>query len=241
MAAKGIRPSVPLALLGLRIGWGNFKARLRGEERDVRRAALAHVQAKVKPGDPAALLDALDDFGRNRRFLMNVGDRKGPLLAAMVGGLAEGARVLELGAFVGYSAVLISRALPAGGKLVSVEYDPVAAEVAAAMVAHAGLADRVEFREGDSAAVIPTLGAPFDLVFIDHWKDLYLCDLQLIEQHGLLRKASVVVADNVGPMFQAHAYLGYVRGCGHYDTRYEKSTLEYSEVEDGIEISVFKG
>jgi catechol O-methyltransferase len=230
-----------MAKLGLRIGWGNLKARLRGEDRDVRRAALAHVRATVQPGDPRALLDALDDFGRNRRFLMNVGDRKGPMLAAMVRGLPPGARVLELGAFVGYSAVLIGSALPQGGRLVSVEYDPVAAEVASAHVAHAGLADRVELRHGDSAAVIPTLGEAFALVFIDHWKDLYLRDLEALEAHGLLKKGSVVVADNVGPMFDAHEYLGYVRGSGRYVTRYEKSMLEYSEIEDGVEISVFNG
>ena len=241
MAVARVRPNWGMARLGLRIGWGNLKARLRGEERDVRRAALAHLRATVKPGDPRAVLDALDDFGRNRRFLMNVGDCKGPMLAAMVRGLPPGARVLELGAFVGYSAVLIGSALPDGGRLASIEYDPVAAEVAGATIAHAGLADRVDLHHGDSAAVIPTLGTPFDLVFIDHWKDLYLRDLKALEANGLLRKGSVVVADNVGPLFDAHEYLDYVRGSGRYVTRYEKSTLEYSEVEDGVEISVFNG
>jgi catechol O-methyltransferase len=241
MKVKGIEFNWRLALFGLRLGWGNLMARLRGEERDVRRAALAHVQERVPRGDAQAVLDTLDDFGRNRRFLMNVGDAKGPMLAALVGGLPTGARVLELGAFVGYSAVLITRALPESGKLVSVEYDPVAADVARSMVEHAGLTRRLDLRHGDSAAVIPTLDAPFDLVFIDHWKDLYLRDLQLLEQHGLLRRGSVVFADNVGPMFQAHEYLDYVRGCGRYDTRYERSTLEYSTIEDAVEISVFRG
>lgn len=241
VSTRGLRPSWPLLRLGARIAWGNLAARVRGEERDVRRAALAHVRATVPLGEPVALLAGLDDFARRRRFLMNVGDRKGPMLAALVRGLPEGARVLELGAFVGYSAVLMARALPPGGRLVSVEYDPVAAEVAADMVAHAGLAERVELRRGDSADVIPALGSPFDLVFIDHWKNLYLRDLQALERHGLLRPGSVVVADNVGPMFGAHEYLGYVRGSGRYSTRYEQSTLEYSELEDGVEISIYKG
>jgi len=227
--------------LGLRIAYGNVRARLRGEERDVRRAALAHVRATVPGGDPVAVLAGLDDFARRRRFLMNVGDRKGPMLAALVRGLPAQARVLEFGAFVGYSAVLMGRALPPGGRLTSVEYDPVAAEVAREMVAHAGLADRVELRHGDTRDVIPLLGGPFDLVFIDHWKDLYLRDLLALEAHSLLRPGSLVVADNVGPMFGAHEYLGHVRGCGRYNSRYEKSTLEYSDIEDGVEISIFGG
>jgi catechol O-methyltransferase len=241
MASRGFRPSRPLLMLGLRIAHGNVRALLRGEDRDVRRAALAHVRATVPPGDPVALLAELDDFARCRRFLMNIGDRKGPLLGALVRGLPEGARVLEIGAFVGYSAVLIARALPPGGRLVSVECNPVAAQVAGDMVAHAGLAERVELRCGDSAVEIPALRTPFDLVFIDHCNKLYLRDLQALEAQGLLRRGSVVVADNVGPMFDAHDYLGYVRGSGRYSTRYEKSTLEYSDIEDGVEISIYNG
>jgi catechol O-methyltransferase len=241
MRLKGVNIRWPLVLIGLRMGWGELRARLRGEERSIHRAALAHVKATVAPGDAAGVLAALDDFGRHRRFLMNVGDAKGPLLRALVRGLGNDARVLELGAFVGYSAVLIAANLPPGGRLVSLEMNPVAAEVARAMIAHAGLSDRVVFRCGDSADLLPKLEGPFDLVFIDHWKDVYKRDLVALEQHRMLRGGTVVVADNVGPAFDAHEYLDYVRGCGHYDTRYEKSTIEYSDMEDGVEISVFRG
>lgn len=240
MQIGGIRLRAGMLALGVREARNWLRVKLRGEEPDRKRAALAWVRANAPAGDPAAVLAALDDFGRRRRFLMNVGDQKGPMLRAMARALPPGAQVLELGAFVGYSAVLIASNLPEGARLVSLELDPGSVEIARAMVEHAGLAARVEFHCGDSAALIPTLEGPFALVFIDHWKDVYLRDLRAIEQHGLLRAGSVVVADNVGPMFDAHEYLDYVRGCGHYETRYEKSTVEYSSIEDGVEISVYR-
>ena len=113
---------------------------------------------------------------------------------------------------------------------------------ARAMCELAGLGERVEILHGSASERIPGLGGTFDLVFIDHWKDLYRADLERIEAAGLLRAGSVVVADNVGPLFGADEYLSYVRGCGRYDSRYVASHLEYHDaLEDGVEVSVFRG
>jgi catechol O-methyltransferase len=203
--------------------------------------ALAFARANARAGDPDSVLAALDRFGRERSFLMNVGDRKGEILDAEVRA-ARPARALEIGAFCGYSAVRIARLLREwNGRLVSLEASPLNARVAREMVELAGLAPYVEVRHGKAEEAIPTLGAPFDLVFIDHWKDLYLPDLQRLEQHGLLRPGSVVVADNVG-LFDASDYFAHVRGSGRYDSRNVPSTVEYrDELPDAVEISVFRG
>lgn len=206
---------------------------------DRRDAVLAWVRERARAGDPESVLAAMDEFGRTQRFLMNVGDEKGPLLDATVRD-AEATRVLELGCFCGYSAIRIARLLPADGKLVSVELDPHSAEIATAMVELAGSTERVEIRVGDSEAVIPNLEGPFDVVFLDHWKDVYLRDLQAIEQTGLLRDGSVVFADNVGPMFGAEAYLAYVRTSPQFASEYHESHIEYSQIEDGVEISTYR-
>jgi catechol O-methyltransferase len=208
---------------------------------DTRQSALAHVKSQAAPGDVPAILAALDDYGMNHEFLMNVGPEKGPMLSSMVGKLPTGARVLELGCFCGYSAVLIGSSLPDGAALCGIEVDADSVAVAQEMVAHANLADRVEILHGSSDEVIPTLTGEFDLVFLDHWKDLYKPDLLSLESHGLLRNGSVVFADNVGPLFNPEEYLDYVRTCGHYDTTYHKSHIEYTDREDGVEISVFQG
>src|SRR5262245_41869297 len=135
--------------------------------------ALAWARANARPGDPDSVLAALDHFGRERSFLMNVGDRKGEILDAELR-RARPARVLEIGAFCGYSAVRMARLLREwDGHLRSIEASRENAEAARGTVALAGLTDRVEVIHGKAEDVIPTLTGPFDLVFIDHWKDLY--------------------------------------------------------------------
>jgi len=209
-------------------------------EPDRKRAALAWVQSHAKSGDPDSVLEALDDFASSQRFLMNVGPVKGLLLDECVERVGPKARILELGCFCGYSAVRIARHLP-GGRLFSVEKSPASVAVARQVIDFAGLSDRVEILQGASSDRIPYLQGPFDLVFIDHHKPLYLPDLRALESHRLLREGSIVFADNVGPLFGADEYLGYVRGCGHYDTECRHSTVEYTELEDDAEISVYRG
>ena len=214
--------------------------RLRGAPPRVEQA-LAFARSHAQAGDPASVLAALDRFGRERSFLMNVGDRKGEILDAEVLRLRP-PRALEIGAYCGYSAVRIARLLREwGGRLVSLEASAENARVARTMVELAGLPEYVEVRNAKAEQAIPSLGAPFDLVFLDHWKDLYLPDLLRLEQHGLLRPGSVVVADNVG-LFDASAYFQHVRGSGRYDSRNVAWTVEYRDsLPDAVEISVFRG
>jgi len=220
----------------LRLGWD----RLRGAPPRSRRA-LDYARAHASAGDPESVLAALDRFGRQHLFLMNVGDRKGLILDAEVR-RARPARALEIGAFCGYSAVRMARLLREwGGHLTSVEADPSSAEVVREMVEFAGLAEQVEVRQGKAELVIPTLRGPFDLVFLDHWKDLYLPDLQRLERHGCLRPGSVVVADNVG-LFDVTPYLDYVRTSGRYDSTGHESTVEYVDsLRDAVEVSIYRG
>jgi len=199
-----------------------------------------HVAANARSGDAEDVLRTMDDFARNVRFLMNVGPDKGPLLQELVTKLAEDARVLELGSFCGYSAILLAGMLGARGTITSIEKHPAAVEATRDNVKHAGLSDRVTVIHGASAEIIPTLEGPFDLIFLDHWKDLYLPDLQSIERHGLLRSGGIVVADNVGEVFGAAPYLEYVRGCGRYDSENRPATVEYSQIPDAVEISVYR-
>ena len=208
-------------------------------ERDPRKVAR-YVEANARRGDPADVLATMDRYAREEQFLMNIGPDKGPIVQELFAGLAPDARVLELGAYCGYSAVLFASTLGPEGRVVSLEVGEESVEAARANVAHAGLADRVEFILGDSGESIPNLDGPFDLVFLDHWKDLYKRDLQAIEARGLLKPGSIVVADNVGPHFNPTEYLEYVRGCGHYECEHRESTIEYSDDADAVEISVYR-
>jgi caffeoyl-CoA O-methyltransferase len=108
-------------------------------------------------------------------------------------------RILEIGTLAGYSAIWLARALPADGRLVTIEFDPKHAEVARANIAGAGLADRVDVRVGRAIDVLPALvaegAAPFDLTFIDADKVSYVNYLDWVVR--LSRPGSMILADNV--------------------------------------------
>ncbi|HEV8561013.1 MAG TPA: O-methyltransferase [Actinophytocola sp.] len=119
--------------------------------------------------DPAleAALAASDAAGLPA---ISVAPNEGKLLY-LLARLRGARRILEIGTLGGYSTIWLARALPNGGKLITLEYDPRHAEVARANIATAGLADRVEVRVGRALDTLPELArgkpGPFDLTFID--------------------------------------------------------------------------
>ncbi|MEU6297337.1 O-methyltransferase [Streptomyces erythrochromogenes] len=110
----------------------------------------------------------------------------------------RGARtILEIGTLGGYSTIWLARALPEGGRLVTLEVDERCADTAAANIARAGLADRVEIRRGRAVDLLPGLTglAPFDLVFIDADKPSNPEYLEWALR--LTRPGSVIIGDNI--------------------------------------------
>jgi predicted O-methyltransferase YrrM len=112
----------------------------------------------------------------------------------------HGARsILELGTLGGYSTILLARALPPDGRLITLELNPGYAEVARANIARAGLGERVELRVGPAADGLRDLIAegagPFDLVFIDADKSSTPTYFEL--SLGLVRPGGIIVVDNV--------------------------------------------
>lgn len=123
---------------------------------------------------------------------------QGKFLALLVQ-ISGARRVLEIGTLGGYSTIWLARALPEGGRIVSLEIDPRHAEVAKRNLGCADLLDRVDLRVGratDSLEAMAAGGAsPFDLIFIDAEKSGY--PLYLEWALKLSRPGTVVVADNV--------------------------------------------
>jgi predicted O-methyltransferase YrrM len=117
------------------------------------------------------------------------------LLARMVGAQ----RILEIGTLGGYSTIWLARALPAAGRLISLEASEKHAAVARQNLTAAGVADRVEVRVGRALDTLPHLVAegagPFDFVFLDADKPGNPAYLEWALK--LTRKGGVIVADNV--------------------------------------------
>lgn len=111
--------------------------------------------------------------------------------------LAGARRVLEIGTLGAYSTIWLARALPEGGRVVTIEAEPRNAAVARRNLERAGVAGRVDVREGRAADVLPSLAgsAPFDLVFIDADKESNVLYLDWAARLG--RSGAVVVVDNV--------------------------------------------
>ncbi len=110
----------------------------------------------------------------------------------------RGARtILEIGTLGGYSTIWLARALPEGGRLVTLEADERCADTAAANIARAGLEDRVEIRRGRAVDLLPGLTGmdPFGLVFIDADKPSNPEYLKWALK--LTRPGSVIIGDNV--------------------------------------------
>ncbi|MFK7733887.1 MAG: O-methyltransferase [Pseudomonadales bacterium] len=191
--------------------------------------------------DSAAVLAAMDEFASNKRWLMNIGPKKGEILVGAISSLKKthDIRMLEIGAYCGYSAVLAGEQLKKrGGTLVSIEKSRRCSDVARQIIAHAGLSQTVTVHKGILEQFVDQLEQPFDIVLLDHWKDLYLPDLQLLEQAGLLQVGSVVVADNI-EFFDVADYLDYVRDGGFFESTFHESSVEYNDnIKDGVEVSV---
>lgn len=105
--------------------------------------------------------------------------------------------VLEIGTLGGYSTIWLARALPEGGKVITLEYSAKHAGIAQQNIDAAGIADKVEIIVGAAAESLPHLQgrAPFDLIFID--ADKPNNPLYLEWALKLSRKGTVIIGDNV--------------------------------------------
>ncbi len=152
---------------------------------------------KVLPADPA-LREALAESERAGLPNVQVSRLQGMFLHILA--LASGARrVLEVGTLGGYSTIWLGRALPEGGRLLSLELEPKHAEIARANLERTGLKDRVEVRVGPALASLSRLEAegagPFDLTFIDADKPNNLAYFEAALR--LSRPGSLIVVDNM--------------------------------------------
>ncbi|MGV9314432.1 O-methyltransferase [Streptomyces sp. NPDC003691] len=186
------------------------------EEEALWSAVDTYVTDLLAPADPALTeaLEASDEAGLPR---IAVAPNQGKLLHLLA--RAQGARTaLEIGTLGGYSTIWLARALPAGGRLISLEYNERHAEVARANLARAGLDGIAEVRTGPALETLPKLEAepgagPFDFFFID--ADKVNNPRYVSWALRLSRPGSLIVVDNVvrgGALVDAESEDPSVRG-----------------------------
>jgi len=156
-----------------------------------------YIEEILAPSDPVldAALKASTEAGLPAIQVAPVQGKLLQILAQAVGAR----RILEIGTLGGYSTIWLARALPARGRLVTLEVNARHAEVARSNIARAGLADVVELRLGLGLETLSQLvaekQAPFDFVFIDADKPGYAEYFAWVLK--LTRPGSLIIADNV--------------------------------------------
>jgi len=166
------------------------------------RSLLQYVIAESKEGDADSVTAAMDTFWDT--YFNGEGTAEWQLRVNALDQAITAKSpktVMEIGTYCGYTAVRIGRLLPPGGKLISVEMDPLYAAIATKIVEHAGLGGRVSVEIGtvkDRLEAVKSkysLSGPLDAVLLDHEVSLYLPDLQRLEGEGLITKGTVVLCD----------------------------------------------
>ena len=200
---------------------------------------LELVKKKAIKNNPNSILKIIDDYAFKSTFLMNIGDQKGEILDKAIKD-SRATNILELGVYLGYSTIRILNNMMDNSKLTSIEANEKFAQIAKEHIEISGLSKNHILKIGKSSDLIPSLEEQYDFVFIDHWKDLYLKDLQLLEQFGLLKQGAWVFADNV-VLFNLEDYLDYVRSSLDFKSEFIPTMREYSKSHpDGVEISKYK-
>ena len=201
----------------------------------------------------SALEEALAANAAAELPAIDVAPNQGKLLHLLA--LATNARsILEIGTLGGYSTIWLARALPEGGRLLTLEANPKHAEVARKNISRAGLSNVVTLRLGPALDTLPQLveenAGPFDLIFID--ADKPNIPNYLTWSLKLSRKGTVILIDNVvrdGEILDASSSDASVQGVRRlFDMLHEEPRLQSTALQtvgskgyDGFAMAVVTG
>lgn len=160
--------------------------------------------------------------------------------------LCRAKRILEVGTLAGYSTIWMARALPADGKLITLEYDPKHASVAQKNITRAGLESKVEIRVGKGLDILPQLesegAGPFDMIFIDADKPPYTEYFQWALK--LSRPGTLIIADNVirdGKVLDPDSQDEMVKGVQRFNSFLAKSTEVTASIMQMVGVKEYDG
>lgn len=161
---------------------------------DASKRLLAYCQAHSTP--PDSLLNELERYTYLHTLhpQMLSGSLQGRFLT-LISQLMRPRRILEVGAFTGYSALCLARGLAEDGVLHTIEVNDELRGILEAFIRKANLQQKIVLHVGDAAEIIPTLEETFDLVFLDAGKMDYLRHYELALPK--LRAGGLLLADNV--------------------------------------------
>lgn len=154
----------------------------------------AYAEAHTEP--PAAIFEELrkETYAQMSMPQMQVGRIEGSFLRLLVR-ISRAKRILEVGMFTGYSALMMAEGLPEDGELITCDINPKAEAMARRTFAKSPHGRKIKIRMGPALETIKTVKGPFDLVFLDADKENYSNYYDAVLP--LLRPGGLLVADNV--------------------------------------------
>jgi len=157
-------------------------------------ALAAYAEAHTSP-EPKVLAELNRET--NLKVLMPrmlSGHLQGRLLS-MLSQMIKPKRILEIGTYTGYSAICLSSGLAEGGEMITIDVNAELEPIVKRYFKDAGVESKIKFMVGNAVEIIPTLPAPFDLVFIDADKNNYSNYYDLV--FPKLNPGGYIIADNV--------------------------------------------
>ncbi|MCB5426041.1 class I SAM-dependent methyltransferase [Altererythrobacter sp. CC-YST694] len=154
-----------------------------------------YADRQVREAATTATIPAEEMGARRNEFLLPVGAEAAGFLHSLVIARAP-ETILELGTSYGYSTLFLADAArECGARLITVDLDPAKQAYASAMLTRAGLEQFVEFRCGDALEVVSADPGPFDFVFLDIWKNLYVPCFEAV--YPRLSDEAIMATDNM--------------------------------------------
>lgn len=150
----------------------------------------------LQHSQPESELLAKLDREANVRLLhprMVSGHIQGRLLSS-ISWMIRPKNVLEIGTYVGYSAMCLAEGLAEGGKVITLDIDDEIEDMAREFIDQSPYASQIDFRIGDALTLIPEMDEEFDLVFIDGNKRDYIAYFEAVLPK--VRKNGFILADN---------------------------------------------
>jgi len=149
---------------------------------------------EVSLREPPVLKKLREETSKLPGAQMQIASDQGQFMA-MLAKLIHAKRILEVGTFTGYSALVMASVLPADGKLITIDRDGEVQAIAKRYCHEMGLDNKVEFIEGDAGDVLKQLKGSFDMAFLDGNQRRYQAFFELL--FALVRQGGLILIDNV--------------------------------------------
>lgn len=188
-----------------------------------------YVEETFGINDPE-LIEVRQELDRHSIGFMAINSAEGRILQFLIRGFGV-RKIVEVGTLFGYSALCMAKALPAEGKLITVERNVENFNIAKAVFAKSSCASKIQALSGDAVEVLKSIESegPFDLVFIDANKAGYVTYLDWAERN--VRKGGLIIGDNTflfgamyGPSDDREAGPSQIKGMKEFNLRLSDTT-----------------